>query len=207
MKPISLFGRIKAFTLIELLVVISIIAVLAAIALPAIVGAISRGQLTQVLSNARQIHMAQAQMAMESISTGDTNWAWLGDLPSISSIQTYAQHLVTQDFLKPADAVKVFSGGGMRPGSFTDTTVTINAENCPLVFYKVKDTDPNVTLFITTRNYTYNTVLSPENKPFGDVGFIAFRKGGDGSVFRKGQATATNLIGLLPEGDSSPITD
>ena len=42
------------FTLIEMLVVIAIIATIAAFALPAITGAMTRGQLTQAVSNARQ---------------------------------------------------------------------------------------------------------------------------------------------------------
>ena len=195
----------RAFTLIELLVVISIIAVLAAFALPAITGAITRGQLTQVLSNARQIHMAQAQMAMEQLSTGDTNWAWLGDLSGISDVQSYANHLVSNDFMKPADAVKVFNGGGLPPGSFASNSVTISSSNSPFKFYQVKDVDPNVTVFITTRNYTYNSPLDASTKPFGDVGFMVMRKGGDGAIFRKAQATATNLIGSVPEGNSTPF--
>jgi prepilin-type N-terminal cleavage/methylation domain-containing protein len=197
--------RLRAFTLIELLVVISIIAVLAAFALPAITGAVTRGQLTQTLSNSRQIHIAQTQMAMEQLTTGDTNWAWLGDLPNITDVQSYANHLVTNDFMNAADAVRVFNGGGLPPGSFASNSVTISSANSPFKFYLVKDIDPNVTVFITTRNYTYNSPLDSSIKPFGDVGFVVMRKGGDGAIFRKAQATATNLIGSTPSGNATPF--
>ena len=53
MKP--LHRSLRGFTLIELLVVISIIAILASLALPAITGALSRGQMTQTLSNMKHL--------------------------------------------------------------------------------------------------------------------------------------------------------
>ena len=201
----KLIKRLTAFTLIELLVVISIIAVLASLALPAIVGAITRGQITQAVSNARQIHLAQTQMAMESINTGDTNWGWLGDLSAVTDVQSYASLLVTNDFLKAADAVKVFAAGGVTPGTASSNSVTLTSTNTAFKFYKVKDTDANVTVYISSKNYTYNTDLDSSLKPFGDAGFMVMRKGGDASVFRKAQAKATNLVGELPTGNATPF--
>ena len=68
-----------AFTLIELLVVIAIIGILAALALPAITGALARGQMTQTLSNMRQLHLATQQMALDGTTTGDPALCWPGD--------------------------------------------------------------------------------------------------------------------------------
>jgi prepilin-type N-terminal cleavage/methylation domain-containing protein len=204
-NSVKLLKRLTAFTLIELLVVISIIAILASLALPAITGAVTRGQLTQGISNARQIHLAQTQMAMESVNTGDTNWAWLGDLATVTDVQSYATLLVSNDFLKPADAVKVFAAGGVPPGTATSNSVTLTSTNTGFKFYKVKDADANITVFITSKNYTYNTELSSSSKPFGDAGFMVMRKGGDAALFRKSQATATNLVGELPAGNTTPF--
>jgi prepilin-type N-terminal cleavage/methylation domain-containing protein len=194
----KLLKRIVAFTLVELLVVISIIAILASLALPAITGAIVRGQATQALNNARQIHLAQNQMAMESVSTGDTNLGWLGDLSSVSDVQSYASLFVSNDYLKPMDAVKVFSVPSITPGTATSNSVTIGTANTGFTFYKVGDSDANVSVFITTKNYTYNTALSSSAKPFGDSAFMVMHKGGDGAIYRKAQATLTNLIGPQP---------
>ena len=65
-----------AFTLIEMLVVIAIIATIAAFALPAITGAMTRGQLTQAVSNARQIHLSAFAMATDGTQTGDAKYGW-----------------------------------------------------------------------------------------------------------------------------------
>ena len=194
----KLIKRLTAFTLIELLVVISIIAILASLALPAITGAITRGQATQALSNARQIHVAQTQMALESVTTGDTNLGWLGDLTTVTDVQSYADLFVKSDFLKPNDAIKIFAVPTITPGSAASNSVTIGTDNTGFKFYKVGDSDANVSVFITTKNYTYNAPLGSTNKPFGEGAFVVLRKGGDGAVYRKPQATLTNIIGPLP---------
>jgi hypothetical protein len=50
------------------------------------------------------------------------------------------------------------------------------------------------TTYITTANYTNGQPLSPVAKPFGDKGFVVFKKGGDGAVFLQAQATNTTLL-------------
>jgi len=195
---------LRAFTLIELLVVISIIAVLVSLALPAVAGAVTRAQLGQQSSNSRQIHIAQAQMALEAITTGDTNYGWVGDL-GLSSVQDFVNRLVTNDFIHPKDAVKIFSCPGITPGVATSNSVTISSTNTGFSIYQVKDKDPGVTVFITTKNYTWGQPLSKDAKPFGDIGFVVQRKSGDATVFRKSQATQTNLLGELPTDNPTPL--
>ena len=73
-----------AFTLIELLVVISIIGILAALALPALFGALAKGQMTQTLSNMKQLHLATQQMALDGTTTGDATLSWPGDSANVS---------------------------------------------------------------------------------------------------------------------------
>src|SRR4029453_1381293 len=72
----------SAFTLIELLVVIAIIAILAALAVPALTSALAKAQQTGTMNNARQVYLAQFSMANDGAATGDSNLAWVGDLPA-----------------------------------------------------------------------------------------------------------------------------
>ena len=67
---------LRAFTLIELLVVISIIAILASLAIPAVTGALTRGQMTQTLNNARQLHLATQTMSIDTTAAGGDGVSW-----------------------------------------------------------------------------------------------------------------------------------
>jgi prepilin-type N-terminal cleavage/methylation domain-containing protein len=181
---------IRAFTLIELLVVISIIAILAALALPAITGALARGQLSQSLSNSRQIYTATFAMAMDSVSTGDTNIGWPADIGS--SWQNWATALVEGKYLATNDFNKMLSApGAVRPPETAISSSTPSG----LAIFNVSDTNASTTVFITTANYlSAGQALDPNAKPFGDKGFVTLRKGGDANVYQARQATNTQLI-------------
>jgi len=181
---------IRAFTLIELLVVISIIAILAALALPAITGALARGQISQALSNSRQVYTASFAMAMDSISTGDTNIGWPYDMGG--TWNAWATQLISGKYLTQADFNKMLSAPGVVRPTNTDVTATTPSA---LAVYNVSDTNTPTTVFITTANYTSaGQELDPNSKPFGDKGFVVLRKGGDAASYTKIQATNTSLI-------------
>ena len=112
--------------------------------------------------------------------------------------------LFTCAFLKAQDVAKVFTCAGMRQAVATSNSVTLAAENVGFTFYRVQDADPGSTVFITTKNYTYGQALST-NIPFKENGFVFFRKAGDGAVYKKTQATDTNLLGALP-AITAPLT-
>lgn len=208
------------FTLIEMLVVIAIIATIAAFALPAITGALTRGQLTQAVSNARQVHLSTFSMATDGTQTGDAKYGWPGDLAAstdpavqISTVKDFVLRLVDNDYLKPGD-LKIFAAAGITPWNGTYTapsgTHTVGAfapdfssdTHCAFKIYKTKDNDGSNTIFIATKNFTYSgiatTAIDGNKAPFGDKGFVVFHKGGDGTYYKKQQATAKAILGVLP---------
>ena len=206
----------EGFTLIELLVVISIIAVLASLAVPAVTSALVKGQLAQAMSNARQIHMAAMSMAIDGATNSDPALAWPGDLKestdagaAVTTIAGYVTRLAGYDYLKPGD-LKIFStagitaySGGTLSGSGTSATLSNNFTdaNCAYKVYLVHDSDSSNTVFLATKNYTYNEDFSEADtvkKPFSDKGFAVIRKGGDAAILKKQQAKNLNLVGMLP---------
>lgn len=214
MKNIKNTKSSKAFTLIELLVVISIIAILAGLVLPALQNALKKSQMTQTLSNARQIYTATFTMANDGQTNGDASLGWPGDLasatPPVASVADFATLLAKNDYLQPTD-LKIFAAPGLTPyagtltGSGTAATLSpaFTASNSAFKVYKVTSTDVSSVIFLATKNYTYNTELSGTAVPYGTNGFVVFHLGGDGLVLKKNQATKINVVGLLP-GQTDP---
>ncbi len=202
MKLKTHIARAAGFTLIELLVVISIIAILASLTIPAVTGAITKAQLTQAVSNARQIYLASFNMANDGNTTGDPNLGWPGQLlvatsDPVTTVADFVARLVDFGYLKEGD-LKIFAAAGVTPyttGNFDGET------NCAFKIYAATESDASNVLFAATKNYTYNTEIDPTDQPFGDKGFVVFRRGGDGASYNEKQAESIEVIGLLP-GDT-----
>jgi hypothetical protein len=70
-----------------------------------------------------------------------------------------------------------------------------------ILLYGVSDTNTSDTVVISTSNFTNNTSGGTKPLanalPYGDKGYLVFRKGGDGSVLKANQSgsTFTNIIG------------
>src|SRR5882762_7321128 len=100
----------SAFTLIEMLVVISIIAILAAFAVPALTSALTRGQLTGTMNNARQVFLAGQQMALDGTANSDPSLGWPGDVnPAVGTVSAYVDLLVKNNYLQAGDVQKLFT--------------------------------------------------------------------------------------------------
>jgi prepilin-type N-terminal cleavage/methylation domain-containing protein len=188
-----------AFTLIELLVVISIIAVLAALAVPALTNALTKGQMTGTMNNARQIYLAGFQMATDGAANSDPNYSWPGEgATPPNTLAEYCTKLVQNDYLKAGDLQKILNAPGANcvvNATSGDTPVVTLTGKSALKVYKVKDTDASNTIFAVSANYTYDTALKSTDVPYGDKGFVVMRKGGDAAIFRKNQATAASGFG------------
>jgi len=187
--------RSSGFTLIELLVVISIIAILASLALPAITGALARGQMTQTLSNMKQLHLATQQMALDATTTGDINLGWPGDIGGTWS--GWATNIVGGNYMSTNDFKKMITAPGVIPTGNTPDSPGKSA----IIVYKVGESSESATVFLSSANFTNTTSggASPAAtaKPYGNKGFIVYRKGGDGSILQARQtgASYTNIIG------------
>lgn len=195
----SLKRSLRAFTLIELLVVISIIAVLASLALPAITSALARGQMTQTLSNMKQLHLVAQTMALDATTSGDTNIGWPGDLPD----KTWAGWVsnAVPAYIKTNDIVKLLGAPGIVPNAATAVSALAAGTNGgrAVILYQVAETNNSAAVLFSSSNFT-NTAsgqatLATTALPYGDKGFIVFRKGGDGAVLQARQSTNTNIIG------------
>ena len=210
-----------AFTLVEMLVVIAIIATIAAFALPAITGALTRGQLAQAVNNARQIYISTFAMATDGTQTGDAKYGWPGDLSlsqdptvQIATVSDFVTRLVDNDYLKSGD-LKVFAAPGITPWNGTyQKPADANSKgqfapafngstNCAFKIYKVTDRDAGTAIFLATKNFTFtsnsNSAINSTTNPFGDKGFVIFHKGGDGTFYKKQQATSKSLLGYAPD--------
>jgi prepilin-type N-terminal cleavage/methylation domain-containing protein len=181
-----------AFTLIELLVVIAIIAILAALAVPALTNALTRGQMTGTMNNARQLYLAGFSMATDGATNSDPEYAWPGAYEE-TTLEAYGGRLVKNDYLQAGDLQKILNAPGITcTVQQTGEAITI-AGRPALKVYRVVDTDAGNTLFAASNNFTYNTALpssGPGSAPYADKGFVVIRKGGDAAILRKNQATA-----------------
>jgi len=193
---------VSAFTLIELLVVISIIAILASLAIPAVTGALVRGQMTQTLSNMKQLHLVAQTMALDATTTGDTNVGWPGDMPS----KTWSGWVTNAvpGYMKTNDMAKLLSAPGITvpaTASLSSLTAGQASGGRAIILYQVSETNGSTAVLLSSANFTNSasggTALSAGSLPYGDKGFVVFRKGGDGAVLQARQVgpTFTNIIG------------
>lgn len=175
----------SGFTLIELLVVISIIAILASLAVPAVTGALTRGQLTGSLNNARQLQLATQTMALDAFTSGEGD-GWPGDTGA--SWAEFCQNLTEGKYLSEADLRKIATAPGVQipPNTFPPN-------KSGLQVYAIRENDPSDSIFISTYNWTGFQNLEPDAVPFGDKGFVIFRKAGDGNVYQARQADSESL--------------
>jgi prepilin-type N-terminal cleavage/methylation domain-containing protein len=185
----NLKRSLQAFTLIELLVVISIIAILASLAVPAVSSALVRGQMTQTLNNARQLTLATQTMSIDT-STAGSGVSWTtGTNNSPLTVSTFSQELMSGKYLTGSDLRKVFAAPGVI---INDTNFT--AANIAFAIMGTTESSPSDQPFVVTKNWVSGALTT--NAPYGDKGFIVFRKGGDGGIYNRAtDVTNANVVG------------
>lgn len=188
---LEIMKRSSGFTLIELLVVISIIAILASLALPAITGALARGQMTQTMSNLRQLQLVTQTYSLDATTTGDGP-SWTTTNAAAMGFSVW-QTTVTNGYLQTQDLAKMLTAPGKTvavadiPAAVAKSAVTV---------YAVDEADAANTLFASTANYTpYEQITSASPSPYKEKGFVVIRKGGDASILQARQSTNATVVG------------
>ena len=208
-----------AFSLTELVVAIVVIAVIVVLAWPTLKSAIAKRDLTRTMNHGRELYLAAFRMATDGAAKSDASRAWPADYP-VSSLADYCGKLVERDYVKAADLQRILSAPGASctvTMSGSPATATLTGRSA-LKIYNVKSADPSNTIFAASSNYVYDTKLNPSAVPFGDIGFVIVRKGGDAGVYKNAQATPEGFensaerfqsdqgIGALPGASKGNVT-
>lgn len=183
------------FTLTEFIVCALIVIILLAVTLPNVTVHIPRGSMTQSLSNLKQLHLATQQMALDGNTTGNTNLGWPGDIGG--TFTNWAETLVREKYLTTNDLRKLLSA----PQKVEPSGGFPTKKDSAFVIYAVREISKDDAVFGSTANFTNtpNGGLPPEKdaKPYGNVGFVVFRKAGDGAILQARQAGQTNIVGTF----------
>lgn len=189
----SRYGPCTGLTYTEMLVAIGLVAILAYLFLPRSACRPDHCNVIQGINNAKQLHLATQQMVLDGVTTGNSNLNWPGDTGG--TFTNWSHQLVSNGYLRTNDFLKLMSAPGVVPPAGKMPKM----EECALLLYAVSTDSVDSTVFTTSANFTNTpTGGSPpgkRSKPYGDKGFVIFRKAGDGAILRARDAGKTNVIG------------
>jgi prepilin-type N-terminal cleavage/methylation domain-containing protein len=191
----------KGFTLIELLVVIAIIATLAAILTPAVSNALLKGNVTQTISNGKQLYTLMFAEDMSNplglqATAGSVSWPTNG-LPNsndfFEKIATNESFNINFAFfaakgVSPARDLTEFRGTGLRNAWCVTLGVNSGTSAGTPVFFT-----QNIDL-TATKNLGQFQGLSGSAAPFGDKASVVVTYGGSVYSMDKSTATITNFF-------------
>lgn len=182
-------------TRVELVVVLGIFLVLFTVFLPhgcTGTSTLARTQMTQTLSNMKQLHLATQQMALDGETNKNPALGWPGDTGD--SFTHWATTLVKEDYLTTNDLRKLLSA----PGKIAPENPAPSMNESALLLYAVRSNSPANTLMLSTANFT-NTptggILDTNAVPYGKKGLVIFHRGGTGMILRPKDATNPKYVG------------
>lgn len=103
-KGMAIAGLVMGY--VSVAVVPVLFGILFALALPAVTGAVERGQTTQKLNSARQLHLAMHTAATDAAASGNTNIGWPADA-GLNSVADVKQMLIDGGYLTAEDIEKL----------------------------------------------------------------------------------------------------
>lgn len=162
--------------------------------------ALAKRDLTRTMHNGRELYLAAFRMATDGAAKYDANRAWPGDYP-VTTLAEYCGKLVQNGYLQTAELQRLLSGPGAECNAIVSgppATLMLSGKSA-FKIYKAKGTDTSTTIFAASSNYVYDTPLNPNAVPFGDVGFVVVRKGGDARIYKSRQATPAGYDNNVPK--------
>ncbi len=148
----------------------------------------------QTLINMKLLHLATRQMALDSVTTGETNIGWPGEIGG--SFSNWTRALVAGGYLSTNDLCKLLSG----PGKIVRTNaLPTDMGKSAVLVYAVRSESPENAVLFSSANFT-NTpeggeALAADARPYGNKLFIVFRKNGEGGILRPKHVGDSNVIG------------
>jgi prepilin-type N-terminal cleavage/methylation domain-containing protein len=211
----------RAFTLIELLVVIAIIALLAAILAPAVTKALLKGQVTQTMSNGRNLFVLLFSKQMDNplglaTSSGNASWPMSTGNVTYNDSSAYFATLVTNSAFNLS--YNFFIASGIPPAKDETEFVGNTLHNAWCISLDVDDRfkASSPVLFtqninLTGKDLTQFVDLNAQAKPFGVKAAVVVGYGGSAFSIDQDTAIATNFnpvgtagLALYPSGGNNP---
>jgi hypothetical protein len=102
-------------------------------------------------------------------------------------VRSFAEMLVENKYMDEGN-LKLFAVPGIEAANNMNSFQS--TKNNAYILYAVTAEDEENKVFLSTKNYDAVEGVEPavNARPFGDFGFVVFKKGGDGGKFRKTQA-------------------
>lgn len=186
-KPRNRKARRSGFTLVELLVVIAIIAILASLLTPVVQEALTKGKMTQTLSNGVQIYKVLYSRHMEGVPVFPAS-SGTHSFPNSTKFWEYCilERIIDADF-------SFFAASGLKAYAGLDQFKFREENNAWCIAADITEGTRNVTPLLFTRNLRIQTLDDPVDHPraveengipFGTRGVVVVNKGGSGSIQR-----------------------
>ncbi|HMO51339.1 MAG TPA: prepilin-type N-terminal cleavage/methylation domain-containing protein [Kiritimatiellia bacterium] len=190
----------KAFTLIELLVVIAIIALLAAILAPAVTKALLRGQVTQTMSNGRNLFVLLFSKDLDNplgLQTASGSAAW----PATGEFQDSTQYFATLVTNAAFNlSYNFFAASGVRPASTEQEFLDAQLRNVWCITEDVDGSFKASSPVLFTQNINLNgrnldqfVRLEERARPFGTRAAVIVGYGGSAFSIDADTALGTNF--------------
>ena len=198
--------RKKAFTLIELLVVIAIIALLAAILAPAVTKALLKGQVTQTMSNGRNLFVLLFAKDMDNplglvTASGGAAWPEQGQYADATA---FFETMVTNASFNLS--YNFFAATGVRAAQNKTEFIDGTLRNVWAITEDVDGSFKASSPVLFTQNITVQTdinafdKLEPDARPYGERAAVVVGYGGSAIQLDQDTALGTNFN---PVGTSS----